>query len=63
MSRGTWLTAMAGLTLVGAGAIVTVCASSEPEPQPRPTPPRVYSSCLAADNKAVPADDDPCDGR
>lgn len=60
MSRGTWLTAMAGLTIVGAGAIIAVGATSEPEP--RPTPPRVYSSCLMADTKPIPADDDPCDG-
>ncbi|MFI9045985.1 hypothetical protein [Streptomyces sp. NPDC053427] len=62
MSRGTWLAAMAGLTVVSAGAIITVCATSEPEPEPRPTPPRVYSSCLAADTKPVPADGDPCGG-
>lgn len=60
MSRGTWLAVMAGLTFLSVGAIITVCATSEPEP--RPTPPRVYSSCLAADTKPVPADDDPCDG-
>jgi hypothetical protein len=52
---------MAGLALVGAGVIIAVGATSEPEP--RPTPPRVYSSCLAADTKPMPADDDPCDGR
>ncbi|TGB16059.1 hypothetical protein E2651_01035 [Streptomyces sp. MZ04] len=47
MSRGSfWLAAMAGATLVGAGAIIAVGATSETEP--RPTPPRVYSSCLAA---------------
>ncbi|MGY4920610.1 hypothetical protein ACWD9K_36550 [Streptomyces sp. 900116325] len=61
MSRGTWLAAMAGLTLVVAGAIIAMGATSEPKP--RPTPPRVYSSCLAADTKPVSADDDPCDGR
>ncbi|MGW7090419.1 hypothetical protein ACWGH2_44010 [Streptomyces sp. NPDC054871] len=53
---------MAGLflALVAAGAVITEYATSEPEPQP--TPPRVYSSCLAADTKPIPADDDPCDG-
>ncbi|KAB1150041.1 hypothetical protein F7R91_04305 [Streptomyces luteolifulvus] len=61
MSRGSRLVAMAGLALVGAGVIIAVGATSEPEP--RPTPPRVYSSCLAADTKPMPADDDPCDGR
>lgn len=61
MSRGTWLAAMAALTFVGVGAIIGVSATSEPKPPP--TPPRVYSSCLAADTKPVPADGDPCDGR
>ncbi|MDX3771694.1 MULTISPECIES: hypothetical protein [unclassified Streptomyces] len=61
MSRGTWLAAMAGLTFVGVGAIIAVGATSEPKP--RPTPPRVYSSCLAADTKPVSADNDPCGGR
>ncbi|MFG2142243.1 hypothetical protein [Streptomyces sp. NPDC048650] len=60
MRQGTWLAAMAGLSFVSAGAIITVRATSEPEPWP--TPPRVYSSCLAADTEPVPADDDPCDG-
>ncbi|MGW6459850.1 hypothetical protein ACWF94_28630 [Streptomyces sp. NPDC055078] len=60
MSRSTWLAAMAGLTLVGAAAIITVHATSKPESQP--TPPRVYSSCLAADTKPMPVDNDPCDG-
>ncbi|WP_406152178.1 hypothetical protein [Streptomyces sp. NBC_01012] len=61
MSRGTWLAVMAGLTFVAAGAAIAVGATSEPEP--RPTPPRVYSSCLVADTKPVPADGDPCGGR
>ncbi|MWA08401.1 hypothetical protein [Streptomyces sp. BA2] len=61
MSRGTWLAATAGVSLVAAGAIITEYATSEPESQP--TPPRVYSSCLAADTKPMSADDDPCDGR
>ncbi|MGW2083101.1 hypothetical protein ACWCOW_40590 [Streptomyces sp. NPDC001939] len=52
---------MAALTFVGVGAIIGVSATSEPKPPP--TPPRVYSSCLAADTKPVPADGDPCDGR
>ncbi|TGB16087.1 hypothetical protein E2651_01235 [Streptomyces sp. MZ04] len=61
MSRGSfWLAAMAGATFVGAGAIIAVGATSETEP--RPTPPRVYSSCLAADTKPI-ADADPCGGR
>lgn len=61
MSRGTRLAVLAGLVCVGAGAIIAVGAASEPEP--RPAPPRVYSSCLAADTKPMTADDDPCDGR
>ncbi|MDT0615913.1 hypothetical protein [Streptomyces lancefieldiae] len=61
MSRGTWLAVMAGLICVGAAAITAAGAASEPEL--RPTPPRVYSSCLAADTKATAAGDDPCDGR
>ncbi len=52
---------MAGLTFVCAGAVIAVGATSESKP--RPTPPRVYSSCLAADTKPVSADNDPCDGR
>ncbi|MEU9318233.1 hypothetical protein [Streptomyces sp. NPDC048295] len=52
---------MAGLTFVGVGAIIVMGDTSEPKP--RPTPPRVYSSCLAADTKPVSADGDPCDGR
>lgn len=52
---------MAGLTCVGAVAIIAVGAATEPEP--RPTPTRAYSSCLAADTKPMSADDDPCDGR
>lgn len=61
MSRGAWLAATTGLICVGAVVIIAVGAASEPEP--RPTPPRVYSSCLAADTKPMPADDDPRDGR
>lgn len=61
MSRGTRLAAMAGLTLVAAGAIIAASATSGPEP--RPAPPRVYSSCLAADTEPIPADDNPCGAR
>ncbi|GAA1932154.1 hypothetical protein GCM10009837_67330 [Streptomyces durmitorensis] len=60
MSRG-WLVAMAGLTVVGAGLVIVAGATSESEL--RPTPPRVYSSCLAADTKPMPADADRCGGR
>ncbi len=60
MNRGAWLAALAGLTVVGAVAIIAAAATAEPEP--RPAPSRVYSSCLAADTRPVPADDDPCDG-
>jgi hypothetical protein len=52
---------MAGLTCVGAVTIIAMGATSEPEPPP--APPRVYSSCLAADNKPMPSDGDPCGGR
>ncbi|MFD8688422.1 hypothetical protein [Streptomyces sp. NPDC059651] len=61
MSRAALLAAMAGLALVCAGAAIAVGTTSEP--RPRPTPPRVYSSCLAADTEQVSADDDPCGGR
>ncbi|MEH0416147.1 hypothetical protein [Streptomyces sp. B21-083] len=61
MSRRTGLAAIAGLICVGVVAIIAVSAAREPEPQP--TPPRVYSSCLAADTKPMSAGDDPCDGR
>ncbi|MET8081531.1 hypothetical protein [Streptomyces sp. NPDC005303] len=61
MSRRTGLATMAGLICVGAVAIIAVNAAMEPEPQP--TPPRVYSSCMAADTKPMSAGDDPCDGR
>ncbi len=54
---------MAALACVGAGAIIAVGAAPESEPEPRPTPPRVYSSCLAADTEPVPAGGDPCGGR
>ncbi|GGL85891.1 hypothetical protein GCM10010095_83390 [Streptomyces anthocyanicus] len=60
MNRGARLAAVAGLSLVGVGAVIAVGATSEPEP--RPTPPRVYSSCLAADTEPMSADYDPCDG-
>lgn len=55
----------AGLTCVGAVAVIAVGATSESEsePEPQPAPPRVYSSCLAADTVPVPAGGDPCDGR
>ncbi|UQT61218.1 hypothetical protein M4V62_42520 [Streptomyces durmitorensis] len=52
---------MAGLTVVGAGLVIVAGATSESEL--RPTPPRVYSSCLAADTKPMPADADRCGGR
>lgn len=61
MSRGTRLAAIAGLSLAAAGALIAVGTASEPEPGP--APPRVYSSCLAADTQPMPADDDPCEGR
>jgi hypothetical protein len=61
VSRRTGLAAIAGLTCSGAVAIIAV--SDATEPQPQPTPPRVYSSCLAADTKPMPAGNDPCDGR
>lgn len=61
MSRGIRLAATAGLTLACAGVIIAAGATSEPKP--RPTPPRVYSSCLAADTQPVSADEDPCGGR
>lgn len=59
MSRRTGLAAIAGLICAGSVAIIAVSAATEPEP----TPPRVYSSCLAADTKPMPVGDDPCDGR
>jgi hypothetical protein len=61
VNRRTRLAAPAGLIFVVAWAVIAVGATSEPEPQP--TPPRVCSSCLAADTKPVPADDDLYDGR
>ncbi|MGW1817379.1 hypothetical protein ACWCQM_27875 [Streptomyces sp. NPDC002125] len=61
MSRRTWVAAAAGLAVIGAWAVMAGGGSSEPEP--RPTPPRVYSSCLAADTEPVAADDDPCGSR
>ncbi|MGW7271800.1 hypothetical protein ACWGH5_14865 [Streptomyces sp. NPDC054864] len=61
MSRGAWLATVAGLSFVAAGTFVAAGATSEPDP--RPTPPRVYSSCLAADTQPIPADEDPCDSR
>ncbi|MGX1095976.1 hypothetical protein RKD47_006742 [Streptomyces albogriseolus] len=51
----------AGLFCACAVAIIAVSTATEPQPQP--TPPRVYSSCLAADTKPMPVSDDPCDGR
>jgi hypothetical protein len=51
---------IAGLICAGAVAITAVSAATEPEPQP--IPPRVYSSCLAADTKPMSVGDDPCDG-
>ncbi|MFF9120555.1 hypothetical protein ACF09Y_34205 [Streptomyces massasporeus] len=42
-------------------AIIAVIAVTELQPQP--TPPRVYSSCLAADTNPMPVGDDPCEGR
>lgn len=61
MSRGTRLAAIAGVSLAAAGALIAVGTASEPEQ--RPAPPRVYSSCLAADTQPIPAHDDPCAGR
>ncbi|MEV4787119.1 hypothetical protein [Streptomyces tuirus] len=60
MSRRTGLAAMAGLICAGVVAFIAVSAAREPQSQP--TPPRVYSSCLAADTKPMPVGDDPCDG-
>ncbi|MGW0477427.1 hypothetical protein [Streptomyces coeruleorubidus] len=40
-----------------------IAVSEAMEPQPQSTPPRVYSSCLAADTKPMPVGDDPCDSR
>ncbi|MEU3660952.1 hypothetical protein AB0E77_14550 [Streptomyces sp. NPDC032940] len=62
MSRGAWLAATAGLVCAGAVAVATVGAGPEPEPEPGDAPPRVYSSCLAADTEPLSAGDDPCDG-
>lgn len=53
------LAAIAGL--ICAGAVTVIALSTGPEPEP--TPPRVYSSCLVADTKPMPASADPCDGR
>lgn len=50
---------MAGLICAGAVAFIAVSAERDPQPPP----PRVYSSCLAADTKPMPVGDDPCDGR
>ncbi|MBX9366021.1 hypothetical protein [Streptomyces sp. WAC04114] len=61
MSPRTGLAVIAGLICAGAVAFIAVSAATEP--QPHPTPPRVYSSCLAADTKPMPLGDDPCDGR
>ncbi|MFE5242372.1 MULTISPECIES: hypothetical protein [unclassified Streptomyces] len=61
MSRRIWAAATAGLALVVAWAVLAGGGSSEPGPPP--APPRVYSSCLAADTEPVSAADDPCGGR
>ncbi|MER5497692.1 hypothetical protein ABT096_10865 [Streptomyces sp. NPDC002561] len=61
MSRGTRIAATAGVVFVVAAVVIAVGAVAEPEQ--RPAPPRVYSSCLAADTEPVPAGGDPCDGR
>ncbi|MEU0846973.1 hypothetical protein ABZ387_03285 [Streptomyces flaveolus] len=61
MSRRTKIAAIAALICVGAVAVIAVAVA--PEPESRPTPPRVYSSCLAADTEPIPAGADPCDGR
>ncbi|MFI8947284.1 hypothetical protein ACIGO6_12280 [Streptomyces sp. NPDC053750] len=61
MSRRTALASLAALACIGAAAIIAV--GTAPEPEPQPTPPRVYSSCLAADTRPMPAGADPCDGR
>ncbi len=62
MSRGARLAVMAGLICVGALSVMAVAATAEPEPEPmpQPAPPRVYSSCLAADTDPVPAGHAPC---
>ncbi|MEV8550731.1 hypothetical protein AB0L04_12995 [Streptomyces glaucescens] len=61
MSPATGFAVMAGLACAGAVAVIAVGAATEPES--RPTPPRVYSSCLAADTQPMLAGADPCDGR
>ncbi len=61
MSRAKGLAATAGL--ICAGAVTVIALGAGPEPEPQPTPPRVYSSCLAADTKPMPAGADPCNGR
>ncbi|MFF8615322.1 hypothetical protein [Streptomyces sp. NPDC015350] len=61
MNRGTRIAATAGAAFVVAAVVIAVGAVTEPEQ--RPAPPRVYSSCLAADTEPVPAGGDPCDGR
>jgi hypothetical protein len=42
-------------------AAAVIALDTAAQPQPRPTPPRVYSSCLAADTKPLPADENPCE--
>ncbi|MEV6757079.1 hypothetical protein [Streptomyces sp. NPDC051214] len=59
MSRRRWVAAWTVLCAAGLAAATGFLA----KPEPRPAPPPVYSSCLAADTKPVPADDDRCDGR
>lgn len=60
MSRGRRFAVLTALTCVGAAVVIAVGAPAEPEP--RPTPPRVYSSCLAADTQPMSPGDDQCDG-
>lgn len=61
MSCRTGLTSVVGL--IGLGAVVIIAVSAATEPERQPTPPRVYSSCLAADTEPLSAGDDPCGGR
>ncbi|MET9825767.1 MULTISPECIES: hypothetical protein [Streptomyces] len=55
--------AWAALCAAGVGAVTALAVDDPSEPEQRPAPPRVYSSCLAADTKPSAAGDDPCDGR
>jgi hypothetical protein len=61
VSRVKGLAAIAGL--ICAGVVTVIALSAGPEPEPQPIPPRVYSSCLAADTEPMPAGADPCGGR